>query len=92
MDWGNQDLLSKFSADGHLRAADGAEKIPAIGELAELHLLAKSKIAQALTSRPFEALDAHITMRSNLVERHRSLRGGDSGHRGESELIEMRLQ
>ena len=67
-DGGNENLLGELAADGHFRAANGADKVAAVGDFAELHLLAEAEIAEAFTGRAVETAYAHITIHSHLVE------------------------
>jgi dihydrodipicolinate synthase/N-acetylneuraminate lyase len=67
-DGGNKDLLGELAADGHFRAANGADEVAAVGDFAELHLLTEAEIAEAITGRAVETANAHITIHGHLVE------------------------
>jgi len=67
-DGGNEDLFGKLAADRHFRAADGADEVAAVGDLAELHLLAEAEITEALAGRAGEAADPHIAVHCHLIE------------------------
>jgi hypothetical protein len=66
----HQNLLGKFAADGHPGSANRANQIPASREFADLELLAKPEIAQAVTARTIENPDLHVTTHPDLIQGH----------------------
>jgi hypothetical protein len=63
-------LIRKFAADGHPGSADRADQVPATGKLADLQLLAKPEIAQAVATRTTEDPDSHVTAHPDLIQGH----------------------
>jgi hypothetical protein len=68
VEWGNPDVLGKLAAQGHAGAANAADQVAPVGELAHLQSLAKSKAAKLLAGRAFQKSDAKITTHRRLRE------------------------
>ena len=67
-DRGNEDLLCKITADGHSRSAKGANEVTAVGEFAQLHLLAEAEIPKAVACRAAEAADTDVAVQPHLIQ------------------------